>query len=263
MGSIKLMWIILLVQSELSDSEILNNVQERSEINSLFWGSIALNILLVIILIFLFKSYSPKSKIVELEGELANMKVDLKKVKIQHSNIVKRLEDENLKLSQIQSNVTEVFPKIENEEKNYVEDNSVVIELSIENTNPEVNLFPAQEKSVGNDIDVSPKTYYATCEQENDIGFLIIENKRSHRTPYQIQEVEGKYSFVVDSLNRDALQNAINFYNIYVNPFCIPSNTFQDYYKSFIAEKDSKGILEKDGEKFRVVEKLKIRFLDI
>lgn len=241
--------------------------------NYLIWISVALNVILILIAYLLYSN--SKSKIKGLNETINRMNISLK----DHSNKIRAMSTKSgteASASNEKNHSREVLTEFKSTNVTEVQDQSIVVELSVENTSLESTTLdkespksanelntPENEYHFANDsVDFSPRTYFASCEQENEIGYLIIEDKRSHKTPYQIQYIDGKYSFIIDSTNNNALQNAINFYNIYINPFCISSNTFRDNHKSFTAEPSAKGILEKEGERFRVVEKLNIRFLE-
>ncbi len=260
MGTVSFIYFLLFVQAEQGVNQVTNITSGNRDNNYFFWVSIALNIVLILMLIYLI--FKTKFKIEDLEKK---QNKNISSVKLESSNYKSDLMRKHREIEDLKNELTNLRSegiKKETLEKDVEENNSIVVELSIENTNSNSYLTQIDTSFSTNPVDSSPKTFYASCEQDNEIGYLIIENKRSHKTPYQIQFVDGNYFFVVDSQNRDALQNAINFYNIYINPFCIPSNTFQDYFKTFIGDQNSKGILEKEGDKFRVVEKLKIRFLE-
>ncbi|MGB7529563.1 hypothetical protein [Sphingobacterium cellulitidis] len=260
METVSFIYFLLFVQAEQGVDQITYITSGNRDNNYFFWVSIALNIVLILMLIYLI--FKTKFEIENLEKK---QNKNISSVKFEYSNCKSDLMRKLREIEDLKNELTNLKSegiKKETLEKVVEENNSIVVELSIENTNSNSYLTQNDTSFSTNPVDSSPKTFYASCELDNEIGYLIIENKRSHKTPYQIQFVDGNYFFVVDSQNRDASQNAINFYNIYINPFCIPSNTFQDYFKTFIGDQNSKGILEKEGDKFRVVEKLKIRFLE-
>lgn len=259
MALISLIHVMLLVQSEQRTDLVSQGTEDNGVSNYFFWGSVILNI--AFILIIIYREYKSRSKIENIENEH-------KEVIISYAKESSRRNDERTKnqriISQLKtelSNLRLENTKNDTAEKRFEEDCCNVVELSVENTDSE----PSCIRSSGfetTQVELAPTEYYASCVQVDGTGYLIIEDKRTHKSPYKILELNGKYSYDVDSYNQDALRNALNFYNIYINPFCIPSNTFQDNHTTFISWDDSKGVLEKEGDKFRVVEKIEIKFLE-
>jgi hypothetical protein len=249
---IVVMILFLIMQINLEAS--VKNSNSASISWSLIFGGLILFGLLIAVIILL----KHKAELVARIGRRDKTIIDLKEtIKVQKHE----LDTKNRALLDTKSIIDESELVIEelrmdleiNEKKSEPMVDAKPINSVEENSEKDK---PAEEKS-----DVSANSFYAKCLVENEIGFLIPSKASNHQTPYIIEERKGKYIFTVNQSDSHALKNALNFFEVYVSHFCEIENAYLNTHNSFHAVDNGYGLLEKEGSKYRVLEKIKIKFV--
>jgi RES domain-containing protein len=243
---------------------IQNNVEtsvKNSNSTSFSWSLIVSGIILlglIIAVILLLKSKAKlDTRIARRDKEIVDLKETIKAQKYELATKNRALSDTK---SMIADNENELV--IEELTKDLEIAKATISELMV-NLKPANNIEgnAEEDKPVEENSDVSSNSYYGKCLVENEVGFLIPSKISNHQTPYIIEERNEKFVFKLDLNNSSALGNAINFYDVYIKDFCDPENAYLNTHESFHAVDNGFGILEKEGNKFRVLEKIKIKFI--
>ncbi|MBE8712689.1 hypothetical protein [Sphingobacterium hungaricum] len=100
----------------------------------------------------------------------------------------------------------------------------------------------------------------AKCEEHAGIFYLKPADHKDRKTLYKVIEKDGESMFTIDSTNSDAITNALSFYDVYIDGYCESVNSYEDTCRTIEVVNDSYGKLLKESERFKVTEKLKIRF---
>lgn len=201
-----------------------------------------------------------------LQSENSILKL-CKEKEIECTNLEKKIKDLIIEIASLKSQIEEFKVGTENDSK-IIDDLKFEMEEMRKGLNKtfEVENNPSYmgiEESLFKSNEDSNELAFAKCEVIDEAGYLEKTKNLSHQTPYFIENCNGKIQFYLNNKNKDAIANALNFYNVYIRAFCESDNIYNpSIHKSFIAEENSKGLLEKEGDKFRVIEKLKIKFLE-
>lgn len=107
---------------------------------------------------------------------------------------------------------------------------------------------------------IEGKELLAKCEQADGRFYLKQTERSDRKTLYRIIESEGRFLFTIDLNNTEAVKNALSFYDVYVDGYCESSNAFQEEFSFIEVLSGGEGKLVKEGDRFRVLEKLKVKF---
>ncbi|GEM_PF-1734214 len=244
--------------------------------------SVLLNIIFIVLVFVLYNSTKNKRNDLDNFNSKLNLnskrkndesswKVNQNPISISREKEINftKLEVENKKLNE---EINKLKNTIDDNKEGSRNDTLIIDELKVEierlnciinsNDNSKTEEYLSDEIN-NTKSDGSNEISFGKCEVDEEIGYFEKVKSSTHQTPYFIEETNSTAQFYINSNNREAIANALNFYNIYIKAFCEPENIYNpSIHKSFIAYQDSKGTLEKEGEKFRVVEKLKIKFLE-
>ncbi|OYD42161.1 coiled-coil domain-containing protein [Sphingobacterium cellulitidis] len=247
-------------------------------------GSALLNMVFILWILILYSSREKKQEKIMKDQH----KIDHDSTRRKHNDIVpeklnliskiNEIENQNRKLEaenkKLESEITSLKFQIEGFQQGSEEDSKRIDENNAEleklrNELDKKNHIEIVRETGGikaSDLlptEVSIDLAFGKCEVIDEIGYLEKAKSLSHQTPYYIEDNYGKFVFYINNKNNEAIANALNFYNVYIRAFCEPENIYNpSIHKTFVGDQNSKGILEKEGDKFRVVEKLKIRFLE-
>lgn len=245
-------------RSYLEDNEFNKSINENTTQVSLTTYIIVGFILLIMlsyVAILFRKNKSLQTKIIMKDKELRQSNKDLQtsksELKILTDNVPnkKDLLEDNLD--------EEIIEELKNELKT---EKKKVLELTnqLHNLN---NIDNRVEHANRDKSETSVYLGYGKCLVENNSAYLLLNKKSDHQTPYKIRCHNNQYIFELDSDNMQALGNAMNFFDVYLKDFCESENVYMNTHSSFISSGSGFGVLEKDGEKFKVVTKLKIKFI--
>ncbi|WDF67680.1 hypothetical protein PQ465_15370 [Sphingobacterium oryzagri] len=107
---------------------------------------------------------------------------------------------------------------------------------------------------------ITNKGMIAKCEQADGRFYLKQTARSDRKTLYRIFEHEGRYLFTLDQSNLEAIKNALSFYDVYVDGYCESVNAFQTEFTFIDILNGGEGKLSKEGDRYKVIEKLKIKF---
>ncbi len=125
----------------------------------------------------------------------------------------------------------------------------------------EVSELRTEQQTVEQDVVQSPRYISAKCLNEGGQYYLKESKVTNQTTPYVIFEENSDHYFKFDDRNKDGRNNAFNFHNIYFEGYCDGINIRTDMHTSFEVVDNSVGKLQKVGDTYLVVERIKVNYL--
>lgn len=237
------------VSTDFNSSYQVDEVNETSSsfAKYLLYFSLFANILFCLYVIF---DRSKSNKLLKNNG---NLKHDLK------ATTNKKNIEINASKGEIQQ-YKEKCTKLEQEIElllQQVKDNESLINSTLTSVDNEVHDY---EINANNDLEKST-AFIAKCVHENDEFYLKESKISNHTTPYIIIEMDNEYYFKFDELNILGKKNAFNFHDVYFEGYCDGINIRTDAHTSFEIVNNSMGRLNKIGDKYLVVERIKVNYL--
>lgn len=135
-------------------------------------------------------------------------------------------------------------------------------ELQMVNDKEEVHLTPMPtDEPVPNDAPINhSKGTIAKCEQDGSSYYLRPTERSDRKTLYRIFEKDNRHFFTIDHDNKEAIDNALRFYDVYLDGYCESSKSFQIEHTRVEVLIGGEGKLLMEGDRYKVIEKLKVKF---
>lgn len=251
---------INIVKEDVSDNAGLKiSVQQNRQEVPIYWYSklgFLFSLLLLIIGFVIYRIFY-KNRPNPEELIFAELRTE-----VEEDSINDQMAINEPKLASSSNNCEEVYPNRENKFDLVINDyETKSIKAALD---PTVNCASVSTGASDNNLDNRPciVSNFATCMHDGNLFFLTLSKAKNQYTPYIITEKNNNYYFTIDDTNEAAKTNAITFYETYLASFCEFVNDLSAHHASFELVDGSKGVLAKIGDRFTVVTKLKIKFIE-
>ena len=242
--------------------------RENKEISALSllsrnWLTIVLIFSNLCLLIYVLVSKSKVSRDRSIENRNKDVP-QIKKVKTDHTDDnfqqISEMKRKNAELEEIKGTLERRNAQLE-QEKEELNNENIELGKNIDDLKFQLNSNPPTELMQTNKVESDAQYIITKCISERDQFYLKESKQKNHTTPYLIFEKDNDLYFKFDETNLSARDNAFNFYNIYMEGYCDGINIRTDAHTSFEIVNNSFGKLKKDGDKYLVVERIKVNYL--